>query len=73
MNRRELFELADKYRVNGVLDKEKLRQEIIDYLKSDEGQKFIQSTPRITVEASDVFPLHEQSLDRIADLIIQEV
>ncbi len=78
MNRTDLFALADKHRVNGKLDREKLRKEIIEYFKSDEGQKVLQETPRVTIDYGDnvfdsSFPLQEQSLEKIAELIMQEV
>lgn len=78
MNRTDLFALAGKCRVNGKLDREKLRKEIIEYFKSDEGQKVLQETPRVTIDYGDnvfdsSFPLQEQSLEKIAELIMQEV
>lgn len=78
MKRTELFALADKCRVDGIVNKEKLRNEIVSYLKSDEGQKLLQDTPRITIDYGNnvfdsSFPLQEQPLEQIAELIIQEV
>ena len=70
MNRTELFALAEKHPT-----REGLRQALIDYLQSPAGQEVIKNTPRITIDyGNNVFevPL-EQSIERIADLIMQEV
>lgn len=78
MNRTELFALADKCRINGELNRAKLRQEIVDYFKTGEGQNVLKNAPRITIDYGNnvfdsSFPLQEQPLERIAELIMQEV
>lgn len=76
MNRNDLFKIAKKHSKDGVLDREAMRKELIEYFKSDKGQEALRKTPRVTIDYGDnVFepPLQEQPLERIADLILQEV
>ena len=78
MNRSDLFEIAKKNSKDGVLDREAMHAELVEYLKSEAGQKELRDTPRVTIDYGDNvfdndYPLQEQSLERIADLIMLEV
>ncbi len=78
MNRSNLFALADKYRKDGKADKAKLRAELIEYFKSEQGQAVLNNAPKVTIDYGgnifdSTYPLQEQPLERIVDLILQEV
>lgn len=86
MKRDELFNRAEKHRKKGKGEKEsldtegrqKMREELIEYLKSEEGQRALRATPKVTIDYGNGvfdqnFPLHEQPIEKIADLIMQEV
>lgn len=74
MNRTELFRIARKH---GIQNKGKkvfaaIRQELLNYYRSEEGQKEIENSC-ITVEFNDDFPLSAQPVERVVDLLMMEV
>ncbi len=75
MNRRQLFQIAEKngirqYRTKALAA---TRQELLAYYKSEQGQEEIRNAPRIPVEFNDDFPLNEQPAELIVNLLMQEV
>lgn len=53
------------------LDKDSLREELIAYYKTEEGQRELKAAPRVTVEHHPNFPLQEQPIEVIVDMILQ--
>jgi len=73
MKRVQLFSLFEKHKKKPDKErKETMRRELIEYLKSPEGQEALKKAPRVTVEFEPNFPLQEQPVERIADLILRE-
>lgn len=54
------------------LDREALRRELIDYYKSEAGHRELKAAPRVTVEHQPNFPLQDQPVEVIVDMIMQE-
>lgn len=69
MKRDELFALAKKHK----RDKAKIRADLIAYFNSPEGRETLRKSPRITVEFEPNFPLQDQPVERIVDMILQEL
>ncbi|MCL6557463.1 MAG: hypothetical protein K6U74_01435 [Firmicutes bacterium] len=57
---------------NRKLDRDKLREELIAYYKSEEGQRELKAATRVTVEHHPNFPLQDQPVEVIVDMIMQE-
>ncbi len=69
MNRTELFKIAKKH--NGNLAA--IRQELLDYYRSEQGQEEIRNAPRIPVEFNNDFPLNDKPAELIVNLLMREV
>ncbi|MGB9886899.1 MAG: hypothetical protein ACPLRW_07880 [Moorellales bacterium] len=50
-----------------------LRQELIEYFSSAEGQKALARAPKVTVEPGEGYPLQEQPVEKIVDLLLEEL
>lgn len=53
------------------LDRDSLRAELIAYYNSEEGQRELKAAPRVTVEFQPNFPLQDQPVEVIVDMILQ--
>ncbi|MHB8122587.1 MAG: hypothetical protein ACYDG4_10580 [Desulfuromonadaceae bacterium] len=53
------------------LNKDSLREELIAYYNSEEGQRELKAAPRVTVEFQPNFPLQDQPIEVIVDMILQ--
>ncbi|MGD9663118.1 MAG: hypothetical protein AB7U63_17820 [Porticoccaceae bacterium] len=75
MSRSDLFTIAERHgiKTNRTQALAKLRQYLLDYYRSPEGQAEISAAPRIIVEPGNVFPLQDQNVEVIVDLLLQEV
>lgn len=75
LSRSDLFAMAEKHGIKANPSQAliRLRQELLDYYRSPEGQAEINSAPRITVEPGNIFPLQDQRIEVIVDLLLQEV
>lgn len=75
MSRSDLFTIAERHgiKTNRAQALAKLRQYLLDYYRSPEGQAEINTAPRITVEPGNVFPLQDQNIEVIVGLLLQEV
>lgn len=76
LNRSDFRKLKEKHmKDNGKghkkLDRDSLREELIAYYKSEEGQRELKAAPRVTVEFQPNFPLQEQPVETIVDMILQ--
>lgn len=69
VKRDELFALAKKHKG----DKAKIRADLIAYFQSPQGQQALRKAPRSTVEFEPNFPLQDQLVERIVDMILQEL
>ena len=88
MTRTQLFELAEKHGLRGkgkLTHEEKakrraaMKAELVAYFKSPEGRAALERAPRVNITDEDGrslssdFPLQDQALERLADLIMQEI
>lgn len=74
MNRAQLFEIAGKHKDKPKHEAKKaIRAELIAYFNSPEGQEELRKAPRVTVEFEPNFPLQDQPVERIVDMIMQEL
>lgn len=75
MTREELINIALMLGIKD--DKEKaihlLREELKEYFNSDEGMNYLQNSPRVYVEGNNNFPLQDNHINVIVDLLIKEV
>jgi hypothetical protein len=75
MTREELINIALMLGIKD--DKEKaihlLREELKEYFNSDEGMNYLQNSPRVYVEGNNNFPLQDNHINVIIDLLIKEV
>lgn len=76
LNRTDLRVLKEKHtKAHGKgdkkLNKDSLRAELIAYYKSEEGQRELKAAPRVTVEFQPNFPLQDQPIEVIVDMILQ--
>ena len=75
MTREELINIALRLGIKD--DKEKaihlLREELKEYFNSDEGMNYLQNSPRVYVEGNNNFPLQDNHINVIVDLLIKEV
>jgi hypothetical protein len=75
MTRADLFNMALKLGIKD--DREKalhlLREELKKYFNSDEGMNYLQNSPRVYVEGNNNFPLQDNHINVIIDLLIKEV
>lgn len=75
MTREELINIALMLGIKD--DKEKaihlLREELKEYFNSEEGMNFMQNSPRVYVEGNNNFPLQDNHINVIIDLLIKEV
>jgi hypothetical protein len=74
-SRAHLFTLAENFgiRQNRTAAIQKVRADLIKHYKSEQGQHELEYAPRISVEHSGDFPLQDQSVERIVDLLMMEV
>lgn len=76
MKRDELFALAKMVREAGkAKDRARaaVQRELIACFRSPQGQEALRRAPRVTVEFEPNFPLQEQPVERIVELIMQEL
>ena len=76
LKRTDLNSLKEKHtKTNGKgekkLDRDGLRTELIAYYNSEEGQRELKAAPRVTVEFQPNFPLQDQPVEMIVDMILQ--
>lgn len=76
LNRSDLKTLKEKHtQVHGKgdkkLDRDSLRAELIAHYNSEEGQRELKAAPRVTVEFQPNFPLQDQPVEVIVDMILQ--
>lgn len=75
-NRTDLNSLKEKHtrtigKGDKKLDRDSLREELIAYYNSEEGQRELKAAPRVTVEFQPNFPLQDQPVEVIVDMILQ--
>jgi hypothetical protein len=76
LKRDKLFEIARKHKAKAKSKhdaKKAIRDELIAYFNSPEGQEELRKAPRVTVEFEPNFPLQDRPIERIVDMIMQEL
>jgi len=76
LKRNQLFVIAAKHKKKAKTKEEarrNIRDELIAYFNSPEGQEALRKAPRVTVEFEPNFPLQDQPIERIVDMILQEL
>jgi len=75
MTRKELYDLAVKHGIKENKEKalESLRNELINHFQSEQGRRELNNAPRVIVEGNDMYPLQNNTIETIVDLLLKEV
>ncbi|GAB7387354.1 hypothetical protein BSNK01_11900 [Bacillaceae bacterium] len=73
--REDLFAMAEKHgiRQNKSEALRLVREELMQYFQSPEGQEELRRLPRVYVDFNADFPLQDTQLQRVVDLLMPEV
>lgn len=69
MTRQDLEQIVEKH--DG--DHLKIREELLTHFQTEEGQKELRNAPHVSVESNNDFPLQTAQIERVVDLLMQEV